>query len=434
MTGINSRQQQRRLARLSCVNCFAALVIGTGLAYVCASPGSQEVFARRVLQRDTFVPVPVPRNEPLRVRPLYNRPDLVSDEDLAAVLRQIQPRFNPQRMKPNHVEHALRTWGIDAEFQDPEVLSGQDLLRFLTDTASFIDSWGIAAEPLLIDEPAGVSIRFGEMDGASYHHDHWLASCTEAGATLDTPIFTPGRRNWTLGDVLQQALRDFRLDERETEWTAMAFAFWIAPTREWVGDEGRHYSFDLLVDRLIRGQKQLGVCSGTHRVYSLMLLVQLDEQHDILTDAARDRALNYLQGVRDAICESQFPDGHWPSNWPDGRAAVENPIADELYRQVIATGHHLEWLSIAPPELHPPEEQIRKAMEWIIRTTKEQTPQQIRERYTFFSHVGAALCNWRQTRPAVFWKAWDAEHPFVPAVTDSPAAAPTAASESAAAH
>ncbi|MCA9043858.1 MAG: hypothetical protein KDA69_06025 [Planctomycetaceae bacterium] len=383
-------------------------------AYALSSSHARQTVRTNILGNDYYEPVPVVRNEPLKARPLYNRPDLVSDEDLAAVLSQIQPRFDARHMKPNHIEHALRTWGVHATFQNPKAVSGETMLRFLTDTASFTDSWGIDAEPLLIDHPEGVEIRYGEMQGASYHHDHWLACCTEAGATLDTPIFTPGRRNWTLGDVLQQSLRDFRLDERETEWTAMGFALWIAPEKNWVGSDGRQYSFDLLSTRLMRGEKQIGVCSGTHRVYSLMLLLQLDEEYDILSDEAEVVIMDYLRFVRDAIMASQFPDGHWPSNWPDGADAVAHPVNDELYKQVIATGHHLEWLSIAPKELHPPEEQIKKAIDWVVATTIEQSREDIRDRYTFFSHVGAALANWRQVHPAEFWHDWEANHPWQP--------------------
>ena len=383
-----------------------------GIAYAISPSTSREALKRDLLQVDTFKPVPVPRVEPLRIARNYNRPDFVSDEALATVLQRIQPRFDRRHMKPNHIEHALRTWGVNAEFQNPNAVSGADMLKFLTDTASFTDSWGVEARPLLVEKPHGVSVRYGLVQGESVHHDHWLASVTEAGAPLSTPIFTPGRHGWTLGDVLQQSLQDFRLDERETEWTAMAFGLWISPTREWTGSGGRQYSFDLLVHRLVRGQKEIGVCSGTHRVYSLMLLVRLDDEFDILSDASRAEAWAYLEKTRDAIMESQFPDGHWPTNWADGAAALENPRDDDLSKMVIATGHHIEWLSIAPRELHPPEDQIKRAIDWLVTTTAAQSKSDIMARYTFFSHVGAALANWRQQEPATFWKNWEAEHPF----------------------
>ena len=404
--------------------CVQFLTVGAfAVAWAVSRPEAKALVERELWHTDTYPHVVVPREKPLVISPLYDRPDLISDEDLAAVLKQVQPRFSRQSLRPNYVEHALRTWGVGAEFQDPAVLSGQELTEFLTDNGKFINSWGKAIAPLLKDLPTGVAIRFDRTEGGSVHHDHWLASLTEAGVTLKTPVYSPGRRNATIHTVLDQALRDFRLDERETEWTAMAFGLWIAPQKQWVGGDGRHYSFDLLSQRLRRGQKELGVCSGTHRVYSLMALIRLDDEFkDTLSDDERKNALAYLKSVRDLIVDSQFPDGHWPSNWPEGKAAVEKPVADEFKTIVIATGHHLEWLSIAPQELHPPEATIQRAMHWIVKTTKEQPQQTILDNYTFFSHIGKAAAMWRKTSPEAFWESWEKEHPFVP--SEVPAAAP----------
>ncbi len=404
-----------RRPSLLVILCVQCLTVGAfAAAWAVSRPETQGLVKKEMWQKDVYQHVKVPRETPLVITPLYDRPDLISDEDLAAVLKQVQPRFPRQSLKPNHVEHALRTWGVGAEFQDPAVLSGKELTEFLTDNGKFINSWGQTVKPLLHDVSTGIEIRLDRTDGGSIHHDHWLASLTEAGVTLKTPVYSPGRRHATIHTVLDQALRDFRLDERETEWTALAFGLWIAPQNEWTGGDGRHYSFDLLSQRLRRGQKELGVCSGTHRVYSLMALIRLDDEFDILSDAERKNAWGYLESVRDRIVDSQFPDGHWPSNWPDGKSAVENPKIDEFKNIVIATGHQLEWLSIAPKELHPPEETIKRAMQWIIKTTKEQPQQTILDNYTFFSHIGKAAAMWRKTSPEAFWKEWEKTHPYVP--------------------
>jgi len=84
------------------------------------------------------------------------------------------------------------------------------------------------------------------------------------------------------------------------------------------------------------------------------LLIRLDDEFHILSTEMRERSMQHLRNVRDLIMVSQFEDGHWPSNWMDGADAVSKPIDDPLYKKVIATGHHLEWLAIAPEELHPP--------------------------------------------------------------------------------
>ncbi|MDA0834337.1 MAG: hypothetical protein O3A29_13740 [Planctomycetota bacterium] len=353
----------------------------------------------------------VPRELPLRIAGLYDEPEMISDADLAAVLSKVRPRFDQKQLKPNFVEHALRTWGVDAEFRDPEVMSGIEMRDFLIDHGKYLVSWGNDVAPLLQEQPEGISIRWGRETGASVHHDHWLACLTEAGVSLHEPVFTPGQRSMTIESVLHQSLLDFRLDERETEWTVLAFGLWLPPIKQWTSQDGRTLSFDDLAERQLRGHNKYGVCSGTHRLYSLMVLIRLDDEFDILTPSVREKVLAHLGDIRDILVVSQLPDGRWPDNWWLGKTAVETPIVSPLHEDVISTGHHLEWLSIAPKELHPPHEQIERAAKWIIETTKSQNFEAIQGKFTFYSHVGNALALWRQTRPADFWKRWEVEHP-----------------------
>lgn len=419
---------RRRPSLAAVVAVQVIVLVAASVAWTFSSTESRDRIEAEVTGTSAFQPIAVPRTEPLRIAPLYDRPDLVSDEDLAAVLRQVQPRFPRKNLAPNYVEHALRVWGVNATFADSEVLSGKEMVEFLTDNRHYVESWGEATTPLLIDRPDGLAVRWNKEPGASVHHDHLLACVTEAGISIDYEVYGPSlRRGITIRNVLEEAIRDFRLDEREAEWTAMAFGLWIAPeTKRWIGGDGRHYSFDLIARRLMRGEKQLGVCVGTHRVYSLAVLLRLDDDYKILSPNMRKQVLGYLTSVRDAITKSQLPDGHWPSNWPDGEEAASKPIEEALYKQVIATGHHLEWMAIAPKELHVSEEQLKKAFAWVIRTTKAQTSKEILERYTFFSHVGNALSLWRHQHPATFWRGWEAAHPVLeaPMVTTESAAAP----------
>ena len=199
-----------------------AVVIAFGVGFARNSTDAVSHFEQLRKGRIDYPPLPIPRTEPLRITPFYDDHDLISDEDLAAVLRQVQPRFPAQKIKPNYVEHALRIWGIDAEFRDPKVMSGRKMLDFLVNNGEYLASWGTKVRPLLQEEETGVSIRWGKEEGASVHHDHWLACLSEAGVSLNEPVYTPSHREKSINDVLQQALRDFRLDERETEWSVGA--------------------------------------------------------------------------------------------------------------------------------------------------------------------------------------------------------------------
>ena len=376
-----------------------------------------------VTQTDVRPDIPLPRRDPLTITPLYDDPAVVTDEELAAVLSKIRPKFPASQRKPNYVEHALRAWGQNAEFRDPAVMSGVELRDFLVDHSRYAASWSLTGdghdvEPILIEEAHGIDVRWGSQAALSVHHDHMLACLAEAGVPLDERVFTPSGQHHDVEDMLQQSLQDFRLDERETEWSTLAFALYLPPTREFRTASDRRIDFDMLARRLIRGQRQLGVCSGTHRVYSLMVLWRLDQEFDILSDAAEKEVWQHLEGVRDSIIASQHSDGRWPTNWPDGAQALTNPDPNSAeYREVIATGHHLEWLAIAPLALHPPREQIRKAAAWLIANTTGKTEAEIRSKYTFYSHVGNALALWRNTHPAEFWKSWQSQ-PENPAIAE----------------
>jgi hypothetical protein len=286
---------------------------------------------------------------------------------------------------------------------------------FLLDHGRFVQSWGDKEESLLEARPVGVFVRWGKefANSASVHHDHLLACLTEARVPADHPVRAPGRPNQTMRDVINQAIYDFDLDERETEWSAMAFGLWLAPQqKEWINGQHRQLSFDLIAERQIRGHKQLGVCGGTHRVYSLVVLLRLDDEYKILSPEMRQRSVDYVKSVRDLLLVTQFEDGHWPYNWPDGEDAVKKPTEAPMSRAVIATGHHLEWLSIAPEEFQIPRDRVKKAARWIIDKTVQSSRKEIQSNFTFFSHVGNALAMWRKTRPADFWHKWEADHPW----------------------
>lgn len=385
----------------------AIVLAAFGLAFARNSTENEVRLKELVTHQRSYPNVPVTRDTALQVTSLYNDPKLVPDADLAAVLKQVRPEFAPKHLKPNYVEHALRIWGVNAKFNDPKVLSGKQLEDFLLDHGKYIASWSTDIAPLLQEEPDGVAVRWGSAECASVHHDHLLACLSEAGINRNQRVYTPARHVRTFNDVLQLSIRDLQVDERETEWSALAYALWLPPFSHWKNREGREISFDLLAERLIRGQQTIGVCHGTHRVYTLVVLLRLDEQFKILCPCTRDKIRTHLLKVRQELIESQFADGHWPSNWPNGKEALKTDEHEELFRKVIATGHHLEWMALAPQEFHPPREQIEKAVRWVVKTTTEQPTEKILERYTFYSHVGGALALWRQTHPADFWTKWE---------------------------
>lgn len=383
---------------------FAAAFTGSWLAL---PPSEQNRLTAQIKRTRLRPDIEFTNRRPAVVSSLYNDATVVSEAELRAVLEKVVPRFSRERLKPNYVEHALRAWGCQADFHSPKLISGPQLTNFLLNSGQYVASWGNNSLPILQTAGNGIRIRWGGDTSASVHHDHLLASLAEAGVSLDRPVYTTNREA-TMEDVLSEALRDFRLDERETEWSTLAFALYLAPQRtsEWHNAQGRRISFDLMAKRLMRADRSRGVCLGTHRVYSLMALLRLNKAFDSeLISPLMDKTIFlFLQETRDLVLASQASDGSWPPNWYDGKdAQVKGNPEAKLHRRVIATGHQLEWLAIAPESLQPPRGKIRKAADWLIKNVNK-TPQEVIDaNYTFYSHVGNALALWRGTTPAEFW-------------------------------
>jgi len=386
--------------------CAAAIAIG----WLLLSTNAQQRIVADVQHKRPLADVVVDNLQPAVVSPLYDDASVISDADLASVITRILPRFSSRKLRPNYVEHALRIWHAEIEFSNPDLMSGPQMVDYLLDSAAYVESWGSDASPILEPTDEGIHIRWGKGSASSVHHDHMLASLAEAGLSLDRSVFTATRRS-TLQQIFSEALRDFRLDERETEWSVMAFSLYLSPqqTSSWHNSQGRLITFDMLANRLMRQRRSQGVCLGTHRVYSLMTLLRLNDDFggDLITDDTQSAITEFLMHTRDLLVASQDEDGSWPSNWHDGAEAADRRDPDEkLYRRVIATGHHLEWLAIAPRELHPPHGQIVKAAKWAVRNSLSTSQDVIDANFTYYSHVANALALWRRTTVPDFWEKW----------------------------
>lgn len=421
------RRHRKSIPMSTILGVQVLVVVAFTAAWLALPAGERQRIQAELTATRPKAEVEITNLAPVAASPLYNDPEVVSDEDLAVVLHAILPRFGTEKIKPNFVEHALRTWGSQIEFRNTDLMSGPLMTDYLLDTGHYVASWGTDHEPLLQpQDDDGIYVRWESDTSASVHHDHMLASLAEAGVSLDHFVSTPARRT-TLQEVFEESLRDFRLDERETEWSVMAFTSYLAPQRtsEWKNSQGRTISFDMLATRLMRSHKQKGVCLGIHRVYSLVMLVRLNDQYGrLISQATSSEIMSFLADVRELITAAQDEDGSWPPNWSDGVNA-ERAVDEERHRRVIATGHHLEWLAIAPEELHPPRKDIIRAAQWLVQNVRSTSQEKIDGKYTFYSHVGNALALWRQTTPAEFWEDWRESRPEAEAFANSPAEADT---------
>lgn len=400
------------LTRTTCFWTLQLIVAGGSVAW--AAHRYSAIEAERTL--------PVPRDEPVRVGPLYDDPQVVSDFQLKRVLQKLRPTLRGPRPKINNVDHALRFWGVEAVFDDPHCLSGVEMRELLLDHRQFASAWGEETPPFLISEPSGLRIRTQEGQAAASHVDHTLATLGEVGTPLDYPVILPHGET-SLRAVLEQSLRDFSLNQLEYEWSALAYALYLPHVNRWVSSEGQEITFDRLAERIMRQRLASGVCKGNHRLHALVMLLRVDEQQPILSTDGRARVTAYLQDVTRRLVASQHPDGYWDETWPgrevEGLVPQGEQLGDPLSNRLLVTGHVLEWWSLAPAEILPPHAVLVGAGQWLAETVIGLTPGQVRANYTYLTHAGRALALWRGRFPAELSReALPSKSPSAPSVNE----------------
>jgi hypothetical protein len=394
------------------IRAFAFLVIQ--LALVGAAVGA---VWRRSAEWEALRRLPATRETPVRVPPLYDDPRVVTDEQVLRVLHKLRPQLRGEKPKINHVDHALRFWGLEATFQDPKCLSGVEMRDLLLNHELFAAAWGDQAQPLLLNRRGGIAVRTQEGHATASHVDHTLGGLAEVGVTLDHPVITPNGPS-TVRAMFEQSLRDFSLNQLEYEWSTLAYALYLEPTLTgWLSTEGQQITFDRLAERIMRQKLNQGVCMGNHRLHALVMLLRVDEHTPLLSPEGRQRVIAHLQGATQRLVAHQYEEGYWLRNWPDRQEGEtdDESTKDTLANRILATGHALEWWSLAPEEVHPPRETVIRAGQWLARTIEEMDDETIAADYTFLSHAGRALALWRGRFPAEFCHQLPNESPIAPA-------------------
>ncbi len=362
------------------------------------------------------------RNEPLVIAPRYDDARVVTDEQLAAVLDRVKPPAGAAAAKnlTNNLVHALRLWGVAADFHDPAIPSGRQMRDYFLDDDVLRQMAGDQTPPIFYRDVRGLAVRSYDdgpehRDTSSYHADDLLATLAETGTPLDTPLHLRDGEA-TVGQLLDDSLSRFHLDRLEYEWTLISYARYVFPQQSFRNQWGQRITVDQLVEEAIGPALELGPCNGLHRLEALAVLYRADEQHQGLSPQTRARIVAHLRRVSGLLAEAQTRDGYWTRQWPQGAAASQSASdASGIYDRILVTGHHLEWLALAPEEVQPPRETIVRAGQWLARTLLELDEQDIVEAYGPYTHAARALAMWRSKDP---YEAWNSQHQ--PAVLPDP--------------
>jgi hypothetical protein len=353
------------------------------------------------------------RREPAVIAPRFDEPRVVTDDQLVAVLDRVKPPMTP--LKTNNMVHALRLWGLAADFRDERYPTGRQMRDYILDDRVFRQFAGDAAPPIFYRDRHGLAVRsFDEVvtdhDTSSYHADDLLATLAEVGTSLDTPLHLRGgacdAQSPTVGDLLHDSLSRFHLDRLEYEWAAISYARYVFPQKQFENFWGERIHVDQLVDEAVTPALALGPCNGLHRLEALAVLYRADEANQALKPHTRQKILAHMRRVSELLVQAQTTDGYWTRRWPEGAAAATPAKRDasDVYDLILVTGHQLEWLALAPEEVQPPRETIVRAGQWLARTLVQLDPKDIEAAYGPYTHAARALALWRGQEPYAAWQ------------------------------
>jgi hypothetical protein len=351
-------------------------------------------------------PIPV-RSAPiaLTVYPLQGW--TCEEGDLVTVADVIRPYFQRNKVPVALVYHALRVWGPRAPFSPVEVtvapsdgLSGEGLfLRTLTDQQAYQTYSMITLNRLLVPSPFGVQVVTSVIDlgwgqeWGSTHVGKYLQVMADLDMPSDTPLHLAEDRRAVLADVIQDEARRYHTTF-EPEWIACALCRYLSTPR-WQNRFGQWCSIDDLAGLLVDRPFGVGACNGTHVPYALATLLNVHQKTPLLSRVREAEVRHRLLEFSNQLSRSQHPDGSWPGRWwpSETKPGIQGEYLDLVQTQVLATGHHLEWMVLCPPELRPDPAVLARAAGFLTRTIPMLREHIKRDLHTYLatSHAVRAL-------------------------------------------
>ena len=383
----------RLLATLNCL-----IILGSALTLY------------RICYQDSTLPrhvVKTVKTTPWKIEPRYDFHEAISDQQLKRLLNRMKP---PKHGSTNQLLHALRFWGPEVVFEDSDRLSGKELLQYFLDDRVFRKIVGNNQPPLFNFTELGIKVRSWNKKKrgaktASHHQDDILATLAESGVPLNTNIITRSG-TFTVGELLENSLNQFHLDTFEYEWTIIGYARYLFPTKRWTNRYGTTISIETLIDELTAHPHGIGPCNGLHRLEALVVIYRAFEQTGGLKPTLKNKILDYLTEVSRLLIQSQSREGSWDRKWMLSRqhSNQSNRQQASTADRILVTGHHLEWLALAPPEVLPPREHLLRACHWLANRMETLDQKTLTKAYGPFSHAIRALCLWRKMEPYTAWQ------------------------------
>ena len=255
------------------------------------------------------------------------------------------------------VESASVPDGIGALFQ---VSSGGKLGEVLHLMRLPVDDFGVDSEVLLsvltdfeenskwfggkssfVASKSGLRVHTSGDLWAQNHDGHLLSVFAERGVPLEKG-FSGSERRFLIRDLLLGEISNFSLD-REIEWSLLAFALYGVPGSGWENRFGQEFTYDKCVKFLMNRRLDAASCGGTHGLYTLSAIYQVDNSRRLLAGSVREQLRVYLTVACQELLKSQAEDGSWGRGCLDGIFSSSRLIVEDDRRSTSPAG--ASWLS-----------------------------------------------------------------------------------------
>ncbi|HBE71870.1 MAG TPA: hypothetical protein DDW52_27325 [Planctomycetaceae bacterium] len=371
------------------------------------APARRALLNKRV---DTHFPL---RSSPLEIVPIGGMEELVSDEELLTALSSALPIWHPQTVPT--ILHALRVWGTDARLTKEMVgvpITGRTMLLSVTNNSA-ASEMTLGERTLLERSPYGVEVAINTRgDGETGlrgegHYAQLTAVLAEVGVQSNYEVVASSGNGFTVKDLIAHNLREYSTS-KEQAWLAVTLALY-GSSDSWVDKFGDKHSLDELAITLLRQNQGEGACFGCHIPYALMIMLRANETAGFLSkEVSKDISERFRRWVWE-LERSQLPRGGWSRNWTS-YSPVVSFYGDEVIDRITATGHHLEWISIAPASLRPSNSVVRSAVKALIQDIDALPDLGARSFKSMWpcTHAANALCRIRNVSANDFWSnAWE---------------------------
>jgi hypothetical protein len=249
----------------------------------------------------------------------------------------------------------------------PSCPSGDSALKALTDERAAVATFGKSSfvrtrhglRYHLLSDPVF------HPDVGEAHRDQCLATFAALGLPLETPI-TLECRSYSLSDLLSESVANFSFDQKQLAWTALAYAKYLPPQKEWVSRFGERTSFSQLVGNLVHRGLDTESCAGTHIFQALAQIDNADRDRPILDDEARKHLDSYLAASVHDVIQRQHQDGSWDWQWSGSLNDVGSMTP--FQKKFLVTGHLIEVLMSLDSRRRPHEAVCMRAAEWLKRS------------------------------------------------------------------